>query len=351
MLSKYIAHNKEMIDHALKEHFDNTEAQLSGDRVVLDLVESIKSVAMNGGKRLRPLLMSLSYEMYGGGNKLLKVQAGIVLELLHTFMLIHDDIEDGDLQRHGGPTVEAIYRNKLTGKNIEQRNHIARGCAINAGDVAHSMVYAKLSSLSAQPSTIVSLVKLVSDKSIITALGQQHDILAPTTKKLVLADVERIALYKTAYYSFILPLLFGSTLAENTKDGKKLEQIGRNLGVAFQITDDLLGVYGQSEVLGKPNISDMREGKNTMLLHHALSMAQPSQIKTIKKYWGNSQADSAALDQIREIFEVSGAKQKAINDASELHAIAVKNIKGLKIDTKYQQLLQEFSDKCVNRIF
>ncbi len=348
-LDQHIKKNKQQIDQELQVFFEQTKHAYDKGAIAVELIEAIEKVAMAGGKRLRPLLMGLCYQMYGGKNIGLQYKAGVTLELLHTFMLIHDDIEDGDLMRHGVQTIEAAYLSTLPIRNIRKREHVATALAINAGDIAHSLVYNSLADLHIPAEVCVKLMQLVSVKSVWTALGQQYDILAPTQKDITIENIRKIGLYKTAYYSFELPLLFGAILSNQTNELEALRKVGQTLGLGFQIMDDILGVYGNSDKLGKPNTSDMREGKKTLLLAYAVQKASKKQQLVIDSIWGNPASDLKQLKQIQSIFETTGALNQTKLLCQQLYEECIVQIKALSIAPTSQQMLFEFASKCMKR--
>ena len=348
-LDSYITANKKRIDESLANYFVKTKETYVTDKTTKHVFTDIEKYTMSGGKRLRPLLMSLSFQMYGGSGQQIVAQSSIVLELLHSFMLIHDDIEDSDFVRHGGPTIEARFRKRLSALPETQRNHVALSAAINAGDIAHALVYEQISKLKIDSVVALRLVNLVSTKSTITAIGQQYDILASVEDHITKTTLEKIASYKTAYYSFILPLQFGHILAEKYDHLEHLERLGYLLGTGFQLSDDILGVYGDSKKLGKPNISDMHEGKKTFLIYFALKNANPTQRDILLNCWGNSEASPADLQTVRQLFIDTGAKKQVESLIDDLYQKTLSEIQSLDVDEQYKALLQEFAQRCVRR--
>jgi len=348
-LDNYIVANKKRIDASLVSYFARTKGIYANDRITKTVFSDIEKYTMSGGKRLRPLLMSMSFQMYGGRGQQIVAQSSIVLELLHSFMLIHDDIEDSDFVRHGEPTIEARFRKRLDKLPEKQRDHVALSAAINAGDIAHALVYEQISNLKVDSATAMRLVNLVSTKSTITAIGQQYDILASVEDHITKTTLEKIASYKTAYYSFILPLQFGHILAKKYDQLEKLERLGYLLGTGFQLSDDILGVYGDSKKLGKPNISDMQEGKKTFLVYFALKNANLKQEQILQKYWGNTEASFADLQKIRQLFDDTGAKRQVQALADNMYQKTLYEIQELEVSAQYEALLQEFASRCVRR--
>jgi geranylgeranyl diphosphate synthase type I len=163
-------------------------------------------------------------------------------------------------------------------------------------------------------------------------------------------DILTIFRLKTAHYTIIGPLQLGAVLggASNlllTDIGK----ISETLGIAFQIQDDILGVFGDEKTLGKSVTSDIEEGKNTLLIVKALENANPEQKKILERYYGKGKIGEPELEQIKKVFVDTGALEYSQTRAKKMIEEAKRVIAKMEIESKYQDLLTQMADFLVER--
>ena len=164
------------------------------------------------------------------------------------------------------------------------------------------------------------------------------------------SDVLTIMKYKTARYSVSSPLQLGAILAgANQQLIRELGVFGESLGIAFQIQDDILGVFGEEKTLGKSNKSDIEEGKNTLLIVEALKKASPKQKKKLHKYYGCGTLSALGLEVIREIFTETKALEYAQKQAIKYTTQAKKVIPGITKDPFLSKLLAQMAEYLVER--
>lgn len=247
---------------------------------------------MGGGKRLRGAQIVLGYEIFGGklGPEILKASA--VIEIVHSFFLIHDDIMDEDSLRRGEPTIHKQYEDYHRTK-FKKRNssHYGSSMAINLGDIDIILAQKVLTGLKFPADRILKVSNFLSNLLIQVAHGQALDITYESYSGLKEEDVLRVHRHKTADYTVSGPLTIGGILA-----GRDLEELGSiyrygtPVGIAFQLRDDELGMFSSSEILGKPAESDLRESKNTILILKALEKANAGDRAFLLWAHGNTQA-------------------------------------------------------------
>jgi geranylgeranyl diphosphate synthase type II len=281
------------------------------------LWETISQQIASGGKYLRPYLVQLSYEAYGGTDDIIDVAAA--WELLHIGLLLHDDIIDRDFTRHGQPNVAGRYR-ELYGADHE---HHAQSAALLAGD----LVLAAARRLLPNP----QLIKIYDDALATVIAGELLDMEASLVSDP--ASPQLIAETKTASYSCIGPLLTGATLADAPNSQLKiLGELGRLLGVGFQLADDLL-IFGSEA--GKDVASDLREGKRTMVVAEALNLLPKAERHKIElTLLTNPQANVANMP---HLFERTGVETVLRKKLSEYESQAGTLIDQLQIPTNYQE--------------
>ncbi|PJJ63482.1 polyprenyl synthetase family protein [Compostimonas suwonensis] len=227
----------------------------------------------SGGKRVRPALVLASHEGFGGLQQDAATSVAVSFELLHTAFLIHDDLIDSDLTRRGGPNVAGVFRDRAerSGGSERQAESWATTAAVLAGDLALSEAHQLIARLPVEAGVRGALLDLLGRSVFVSAAGELDDVTntvggEPMGLPGVLSTLER----KTAVYSFEAPLQAGALLAGAGADAiDALGRYARRVGVAFQLVDDLLGVFGDPRVTGKDVLSDLREGKRTTLLAYA----------------------------------------------------------------------------------
>jgi geranylgeranyl diphosphate synthase, type I len=224
--------------------------------------EALRELVLAGGKRLRPAFCHWAFVGAGGDPAdRMVVDAGAALELLHTFALIHDDIMDGSDTRRAMDTIHVRFeaRHALDGWRGEGRR-FGEGVAILAGDLA--FVYADRMLAGAPRAALDVFTELRIEVNV----GQYLDLVGTARGRVAEDAARRICRFKSGKYTIERPLHLGAALAGRMPElGRLLSAYGLPLGEAFQLRDDLLGVFGDSILTGKPVGEDLREGKPTVL--------------------------------------------------------------------------------------
>jgi len=224
---------------------------------------ALRDLVVAGGKRLRPAFCHWAYVGAGGApDDPTDVDAGAALELLHTFALVHDDVMDGSDRRRGQPAVHRQFmtRHAEAGWRGEARR-FGEGAAILVGDFA--FVYADIL-FTDVPDTAR---RIFDELRLELCVGQHLDLVGTASGSGDARQAARIERYKSGKYTVERPLHLGAALAGRLDElAGPLSDVGLPLGEAFQLRDDLLGVFGDSSVTGKPVGDDLREGKLTPLL-------------------------------------------------------------------------------------
>lgn len=265
----------------------------------LSLYEASLHLIKAGGKRLRPLALVLSGRMYGLDEKLGFI-AGASVEILHNFTLIHDDIMDKDRFRRGVPTVHTVY---------------GEDTAILAGDLLFAKSYEALSRLSdlVPNSRLIHAFKELTWAAVTVAEGQALDM-EFESKWDVTVDEYLEMIYKKTAGLFKSSLTIGALLAgAPVEEIKHLEEFAKGVGIAFQIRDDVLGLVADEKVLGKPIYSDLREGKKTVLVIHALSKLDLREKERLMSVLGKRDARIEELSEVAELIKSTGAIEFAEN--------------------------------------
>jgi geranylgeranyl pyrophosphate synthase len=271
----------------------------------------MKSFIVRGGKRQRPYLAYLAYKGMNGAHdrEFLKTASG--LEIFHNFLLVHDDVIDRDHIRYAGPNLTAIYFALLKeqGHDDDEASHFAEMAALLAGDIASSMFREEIISSSFSAEQKLAVISHFDEALFEVGAGEFLDALAIPLGETPLSyeRILTISRYKTAGYSFGLPLHFGAILSGSSYNTEAVNAFAYPLGIGFQMRDDVIGLFGDPSITGKTVMGDLREGKQTALYALAQQMATPEKMSQVSAVYGKRDANEADLDTIRNIFQDCGA--------------------------------------------
>ena len=264
------------------------------------LYDAAGHLIVNGGKRLRPYMVIRSCQILGGKSSTAMIAASAV-EMVHNFTLVHDDIMDNDEMRHGVPTVH-----KKFGMPI----------AILAGDVLFSKAFQIISESKLSPNANTHLISRLAKACVDVCEGQLLDIKMADEKRIPTEKEYITMIGKKTAALFDVSCAMGAICATNKpKDISNLSTFGRNLGIAFQITDDLIGVMGDPKVTKKPVGNDLREGKKSLPILMAIKLARGNEKKIILKAFGNSKISKKDLNKAVEVIRSLGIEEKVRNQA------------------------------------
>ena len=260
----FVAEVRGQVERRLAGWLDErvAEARARGSAVGI-VADAVRQLALRGGKRMRPVLLAASYEACGGqGGGEAVAPAGVALELLQAYLLVHDDWMDGDPMRRGGPSVPALMRTRFSGPTAD-------AMAILAGDLAAAWARRALFDVRLAPGRVASAARELARVEEEVVQGQVLDVAGGAGDA---AEVEAMHDLKTTSYTVRGPVLMGALLADAGEAAlESLRLFGDPVGLAFQLRDDLLGVFGDSAQTGKPAGTDLRAGKRTAVTVAALS--------------------------------------------------------------------------------
>ena len=306
---------KARLDPKIAAYFDGTiDKARRDDGLIVEALEHVKTMTLAGGKRLRPAFMYYGYIAAGGSDRERLLDTTIAVELIHMFLLIHDDIIDRDALRHGVPTLHERYR--AWGKrylNLKNPEHFGDSIALIVGDMlfafGNDIIFTSGFPEKNLYAALSRMQKIVSQ----TVVGQARDIYieyrGTATTQEILAMYEK----KTARYTVEGPLHLGSLLAGGTPElAAALTRYALPIGIAFQIQDDILGIYGDELRIGKPIGSDIREGKITVLVAHVFEQADRKTKEEIRAILSKGKTLTVKdIDQFRAIIQEPGSLARA----------------------------------------
>ncbi len=334
---------KNRIENELSALVRDMETEYRLPAMSSPLYREIGRYALRKGKRLRPVLLVASY--LGFSKKPAKglYRTAVSLELLHDFLLVHDDIIDKSETRRGKPSLHRRFEGLLSGrKNVK---FDGQDMAIIAGDVLYAIAMRAFLSIREKPSRKEGALAVFLDAGVKTSSGEFAELLFGF-RDIVKTDKARIyEIYdlKTAHYSFVAPLLCGAILGGAPgKDIERLRLAGIYLGRAFQIKDDILGIFGNEKITGKSSLDDLREGKKTILIWHAYNHSNGRQKRYLKKLLTVGKAARKDLVKVRDIMISGGSLKHARKLASSFHKKARGLVTSSDMRPAYRDLLLSY---------
>ena len=307
------------------------------------LYESIREFSLRKGKRIRPLLLILSYMGYSDKKKRISpslYNASTCIEMLHNFMLIHDDIIDRSHLRRGKPTLH-----KLLGKTVKITNQEKLGydLGIIAGDIVYALAIDAFLSIKEAPERKEKALRYFIQTAAFTAMGEFIDTVFGVEKlnRIKEKDVFLNYTLKTARYTFDCPLVVGALLAgAGKKDIALLSQLGILIGQAFQIQDDIIGIFGSQKNIGKSILSDLAESKKTLLVCHAHKKLRGQKKALFMKCFNKTNKTYKDLIAIRKIFIDAESLKYSLQQIESRFNTTLNILDKLKMNDKYRCIIK-----------
>ncbi len=313
---------KKEVDGALDAHAAHLKKSTAQNFTPYSViaVNAFTEILGRGGKRIRGALTIIGYEMRGGADHAMILQAACAIEIVHAYILILDDIMDKSAMRRGGPSAHMLisnYHHKtgLSGESL----HFGEAVAINAALIGNHYAQSLVTELAVGDVQKVKALKLLNDALVVTGHGQINDLFNEVLDNVSEQDVDHVLEWKTAHYSFLNPLQFGMALAgADDETLKAITDYCMHAGRAFQITDDIIGIFGSELEAGKSPMDDIREGKQTLLSLVALRKADSADKNFLIQMMGNERLTHTEFTSCKEIFVDTGALEEAKNQAERL---------------------------------
>lgn len=294
------------------------------------LYNPIKYIMGMEGKRLRPLLVLMAHNIFNE-NVEKSLPSAIALELFHNFTLLHDDIMDNAPLRRGNPTVHERWN---------------RNIAILSGDVMMIKAYQLLANL--EGSVLQEVLDVFNKVAIEVCEGQQQDMDFENEEDVSLVDYMRMIKYKTAVL-LAASLQIGAIVAgASKKEQDHLHEFGINMGIAFQLKDDLLDVFGSPKLFGKQLGGDILSNKKTFLYLKSLHLADDETKARLKFFYTHNGKSKTKVNEVKDIFKKLDIKKHAIAIMQSHHIKAMKHLDS--IDSENKEPLILFSNKLMERI-
>lgn len=308
--------------------------------IVIDAVN--KFINMNGdGKFLRGCLIDLGYKLTKSDDYAKTLS--LAYETFETSILIHDDIIDNAHLRRNKETIHETYKDEFKKYNVENDN-TNTSLALCIGDLGFFYTNEMITKKYKNDKNLAKLLSYYNNIVIKTIKGEIIDVALPFIEKndkkhtLLEEDIMEIYRLKTSWYTVVGPFVLGMILGNSkAKDIETFEKVLEPLGIAFQIKDDILGIYSSKEILGKSVYSDIEEFKQTILYSY-IKINRNDLLDELLKYYGKSITEEESK-KVQKLFEDSGALEYATNKMNEMFNEVYTNIKSMDIKEYTKNIL------------
>lgn len=308
------------------------------------LFDVMKNFILRDGKRVRPILFISGYLGFSKKPAANLYRSALGIELLHDFLLVHDDIIDKSDTRRGEPSMHVLLRNYLV--RYPRAKFNGQDLAIVVGDVMYSLAMDFFLAIDENPLRKEKALRKFIEAACYTGCGEFAETVygAENIKNITLKDIYKIYDYKTAYYTFVCPLTSGAIMAGAAdSEVKKLYDYGIYIGRAFQINDDILGMFGNEVDTGKSSLTDLQENKKTLLLWYAYNNIGRKKRIYLEKLLAKKNISTADLVSAQEIIRESSSLDYAKNQIKILLDKSLTLLKKSKIKDPYRQELINYS--------
>jgi len=294
------------------------------------LYEPIDYILGLGGKRMRPILVLMAYQLFDK-NIEKAFSPALAIEVFHNFTLLHDDIMDNAPLRRGQKTVHEKWNNNV---------------AILSGDTMLVQAYQLIAQVD---DTIVKQVLAVFSKAAIEVCeGQQWDMDFESQKEVSISDYLKMIEYKTAVLLGAALQIGGITAGASANEQNHLYSFGKNMGIAFQLKDDLLDAFGNPETFGKQVGGDIMANKKTYLYLKALALADGTQRRNLEQYFSTKDTSESKVEAVKSIFITLDIHQLTSDLMKEYHSKAMHHLDAIESDNK--EPLLAFSALLLDRV-
>ncbi|MEU1876959.1 polyprenyl synthetase family protein [Streptosporangium sp. NPDC020072] len=339
------------VDRSLREFVDRQRPLVGAPELVPLLTAAEEFLA--GGKRLRPAFCYWGWHGAGGEDDPALFTAAASLELLQASALVHDDVMDASDLRRGMPSAHRRFQAMHEKAGWRgSAGQFGEGAAILLGNLL--LIWSgEMWRNSGLPVESLAAAQRIHDHMRTELMcGQYLDLLEQAHEENTFDSALRVALFKSGKYSVEQPLRLGLVLAARGVEpwiDRLCEEYGRSVGIAFQLRDDVLGVFGDPAETGKPAGDDLREGKRTMLVARALAVATPLQARTVEETLGDPDLDATGVARLRQIIEETGALAACESMIKEYLDHALVSLDGAPITPRSRTALADLAVAATSR--
>ena len=335
---------KNNVEKSLRKHMGALNRNYRLDRISPHLSSLLGDYALRPGKRVRPVLFCAGYLGFTKKPRPGIYTSCLSIELLHDFMLIHDDIIDKSATRRGLPAMHRVLDRRFGGCPGAKFN--GQDLAIVTGDILYAIALDTFLAIKEEPARKERALRRFFEAAMYTGSGEFIELIYGATRMEDVreADIYKIYDYKTAWYTFACPLSIGAILAgASDADTRRLFDYGICLGRAFQIKDDLLGIFGNEKEIGKSVLTDLQESKKTLLVFYAFRDSETKDRQAIKRVLSAKTVGRDDLETMRQIIRRSGALDKASAQIAKCAKKASRLLESSSMRADYKRALAGYT--------
>ncbi len=339
------------VDSAVAEFLDARGHQLSQISPALDEVTEALTSFMASGKRVRPIFCWWAWRGCGGANNDAALRAAASLEFIQACALIHDDMMDKSDTRRGQPAVHRRFEQLHEANSwFGPSDEFGGASAILAGDLALAWADQAYYESGLDTERLNRGKPVYDNMRTEVVAGQYLDVLQQAQRSHDRNEILRVAQFKTAKYTIERPLHLGAVWADAPKTTvQALSDFGLPLGVAFQVRDDIMGVFGDPEQTGKPAGDDVREGKYTFLIDYAYAAGNTATNELLDRSLGNPDLSASDIEQVRSAILETGALDKAEQEVEDHLAEALEALDRASLDPLATGVLAQLAQAAAHR--
>lgn len=339
---------KAAIDKEALKFLDDTKKTYLFEKISPLIFNNIKDFLLREGKRVRPILFVIGYKGFSKNPAANLYRSALAVELLHDFLLIHDDIIDKSPLRRGKPSMHVLLQNAM--KKYTPAKSIGQDLAIILGDILYALAIESFLAIKEAPLRKEAALKKFTEATIYTGCGEFIETIygLEKIKNISQEKIYQVYDYKTSYYTFCAPLTSAATLAGANKiEIDKLYQYGIYLGRAFQIKDDILGIFADEKKIGKSCLSDLKEAKKTILIWYAYNKGTKIQAETLENILSQKNITKETLLQTQKIIKDTGSLDYAQKEITRLLNQSIAIISSSKMKGIHKKSLITYSNSLL----
>jgi len=296
------------------------------------------------GKMIRGGLLTLGYNTFSkkkSNGQVIKAAAAV--EIMHSSLLIHDDIMDRDTMRRGQPTMHQHYSNIGRKDGLKDFNQFGLSAGICLGDIGFFLSQEIISSLKVSYEMLQKINNFFVNEVIKVGNAQLFEMYHSISSKNISREkIYSIYLHKTARYTFSMPLIMGAMMSGSSQSEiKKLEKLGEYMGMVFQIHDDVLGIFGRENITGKNIGSDIKESKKTLFYQEIFGGRKYKDKAELQKIFKQNKISKQDIIKAQKMIMDSGIYDRVMDQQDKFTKQADKIIQSIKVSPKIKKIYQE----------
>ena len=339
---------KSKIDRELLKFIRDIDNSYSLSSISPLIFKSIKDFMLRDGKRVRPILFVVGYLGFARKPAAGLYTSALSIELLHDFMLVHDDIIDKADTRRSRPSMHKMLDNYL--KGFKDIKFTGEDLSIVVGDIMYALAIRAFLSIRENMERKERALKKFIEAAIYTGSGEFLELVSSVNDiaKISRESIYKVYDYKTAYYTFASPLATGAILAgADRKQVNILSDYGLHLGRAFQIKDDILGMFSEERAIGKSALTDLKEAKKTILIWYSFNKTDRGNRLAIRRILSKENATKEDLSVMRKIIKESGSLDYARREVSALLERSQRIISLSTMKPRYKSYLRSYAQEIL----